>query len=80
MSEFKEAVFDHVTDDDPAKYRVDVKDHKTAWVYGAASVWIYDNLYVLIDMYIRTVRNQFIRKDSEVQVFISSNGLSLTLS
>ena len=79
--EFKGAVFYHGTDDDPARYRVDVKDHKTAGVYGAAVVWIYDNLYVLIDMYIRTVRSQLIPTDSEVQqVFISSNGLSLTSS
>lgn len=71
-SEFKEAVFYHGTDDDPTRYRVDVKDHKTAGLYGAAVVWIYDNLYVLIDMYIRTVRSQFIRTDSEVQqVFIA---------
>ena len=80
-SEFREAVFYHGTDDDLARYRVDVKDHKTAGVYGSANVWIYDNLYVLIDMYIRTVRSQFIPKDSEVQqVFISSKGLSLTSS
>ena len=79
--EFKEAVFSNGTDDDPARYRVDVKDHKTAGVYGAAVVWIYDNLYVLIDMYIRTFRSQLIPTDSEVQqVFISSNGLSLTSS
>ena len=79
--EFKEAVFYNGTDDDPARYREDVKDHKTAGVYGAAVVWIYDNLYVLIDMYIRTFRSQLIPTDSEVQeVFISSNGLSLTSS
>ena len=79
--EFKEAVFSNGTDDDPARYRVDVKDHKTAGVYGAAVVWMYDNLYVLIDMYIRTFRSQLIPTDSEVQeVFISSNGLSLTSS
>ena len=78
---FKEAVFYHGTDDDPARYRVDVKDHKTAGVNGVAVVWIYDNLYVLIDMYIRTVSCQLIPTDSEVQqVFISSNGLSLTSS
>lgn len=78
--EFREAVFSNGKDDDPARYRVDVKDHKTAGVYGAAVVWIYDNLYVLIDMYIRTFRSQLIPTDSEVQVFISSNGLSLTSS
>ena len=69
--EFKEAVFYHGTDDDPARYRVDVKYHKTAGVYGAAIVWIYDNLYVLIDMYIRTVRCQLIPTDSEVQRYLS---------
>ena len=38
-------------------------------------------MYVLIDMYIRTVRCQLIPTDSEVQQkFISSNGLSLTSS
>lgn len=78
--EFREAVFSNGKDDDPARYRVDVKDHKTAGVYGAAVVWIYDNLYVLIDMYVRAFRSQLIPTDSEVQVFISSNGLSLTSS
>ena len=78
---FREAVFYHGTDKDPARDRLDVKDHKTAGVYGTAIVWIYDNLYVLINMYIRTVRSRLILTDSEVQqLFISSHGLSLMSS
>ena len=76
-------MFYHGTDDDPPWhiYRVDVKDHKTAGVYVAAIVWLYDNLYVLIGMYIRTVKSQLVATYSRVQqVFISSNGLSLTSS
>ncbi|XP_068721523.1 uncharacterized protein [Montipora capricornis] len=79
--EFQDAVFYPGTDEDPARYRVHVKEHKTAGVYGSAVVWIYDNLYLLIDMYQRTVRSQFIKADSKVeQVFVSSNGLALTSS
>ena len=81
ISEFKEAVYYPGTEEDKARYRVDVKEHKTAGMYGAANVWIYDDLYLLIDMYQRTVRSQFVTPDSHIeQVFISSNGLSLTSS
>ena len=81
ISEFKEAVYYPGTEEDKARYRVDVKEHKTAGIYGAANVWIYDDLYLLIDMYQRTVTSQFITPDSHIQqVFISSNGLSLTSS
>ena len=44
VSEFKEAVYYPGTDGDNASYRIDVKDHKTADVYGAANVWVYDDL------------------------------------
>ena len=74
---FREAVFYHGTHEDPARDRVDVKDHKTAVVYGAPIVWIYDNLYVLISMYVRTVKSQLIPTDSEVQQVIISNYGSL---
>ena len=80
-SGFRDALFYPGTDNDPARYRVHVKDHKTAGSYGAAVVWIYDNFYLLIDMYLRTVRSQFVSGDSKVeQVFVSSNGLALTSS
>ena len=80
-SEFNEAVFYEGTDEDPARYRVLIKDHKTAGVYGSAVVWFYDDLYLLTGMYVRTVRSQFLTADSNVDnVFISSNGLALTSS
>ena len=44
ISEFKEAVYYPGTEEDKARYRVDVKEHKTAGMYGAANVWIYDDL------------------------------------
>ena len=71
VNEFNEAVFYPGTEEDNARYRVDVKEHKTAGIYGAANVWIYDDLYLLIEMYMRTVRKQFVA---------SSNGLPLTSS
>lgn len=55
IGEFKEVVFYYGIDDDFVRYRVDVKDYKIVGVYGVVVVWIYDNLYVLIDMYIRIV-------------------------
>lgn len=55
ITEFKEAVFYPGNEEDPARYRVLVSDHKTAVVYGAAVMWIYNDLYHLIDMFLRTV-------------------------
>ena len=81
VNEFNEAVFYPGTEEDNARYRVDVKEHKTAGIYGAVNVWIYDVLYLLIEMYMRTVRKQFVASDSQVEkVFVSSNGLPLTSS
>ena len=81
VNEFNEAVFYPGTEEDNARYRVDVKEHKTAGIYGAANIWIYDVLYLLIEMYMRTVRKQFVASDSQVEkVFVSSNGLPLTSS
>ena len=82
VSEFKAAVFYPGTDEDLARYRILVSDHKTAGVYGAAVVWVYDDLYNLMDMYLRTVRSQFAATAAtEVeQFFISSYGMSLTSS
>ena len=81
ITEFKEAVYYPGNEEDPARYRVLVKDHKTAVVYGAAVVWIYDDLHRLIDMFLRTVRNVIGTLAPHVeQVFVSSNGLPLTSS
>ena len=57
-SEFQEDVYYSGTVEDPARYRISLNDHKTAGVYGAAVVRLYDDLYKLIEMYLRTVRNQ----------------------
>ena len=81
VAEFKDAVFYPSTDDDGERYRILVQDHKTAGIYGAAVVWAYTDLYKLIDIYIRTVRSQFTNTKLDIpQVFVSSNGLSLTSS
>ena len=48
-------------------------------MYGAAVVWLYDDMYKLIEMYLRTVRSQITTLDPKVeQVFVSSNGIPLT--
>ena len=79
ISEFQEAVYYPGTVEDPARYRILENDHKTAGVYGAAVVWLYDDLYKLIEMYLRTVRSQITTLDPKVeQVFVSSNGIPLT--
>ena len=81
ISEFKEAVYYPGMDEDPAQYRILVNDHKTAGVYGAAVVWVYDDLYRLVEMYLRTVRSQITSLAPHVeQVFVSSNGMPLTSS
>ena len=81
VSEFQEAVYYPGTEEDPARYRILVHDHKTAEVYGAAVVWVYDDLYKLIEMYVRSIRSQITASAPQVEeVFISSNGVSLTSS
>ena len=56
-------------------------DHKTAGVYGAAVVWLYDDMYKLIELYLGTVRSQITTLDPKVeQLFVSSNGIPLTSS
>lgn len=81
ISEFQEAVYYPGTVEDQARYRILVNEHKTAGVYGAAVVWLYDDLYKLIELYLRTVRSQITTLDPKVeQVFVSNNGLPLTSS
>ena len=50
VKEFKEAVFYPGTEEDLARWRMLVEKHKAAENYGAAVVWVYDNLYKLMDM------------------------------
>ena len=74
-SEFQEDVYYSGTVEDPARYRISLNDHKTAGVYDAAVVRLYDYLCKLIEMYLRTVRTQVTTLDPKVkQVFVSSNG------
>ena len=81
VSEFEEAVFYPGKEEDLARWRMLVEEHKTAENYGAAVVWVYDDLYKLMNMCVRTVRSQFIESDPEVkQLFVSSNGVPLTAS
>lgn len=52
VRKFKAGVFYPSTEKDLASYRILVSDHKTAGVYGAGVVWVYDDLYNLMDMYL----------------------------
>ena len=73
-SEFQEDIYYSGTVEDPARYRISLNDHKTAGVYGATVVRLYDYFYKLIEMYLRTVRTQITTLDPKVeQVFVSSN-------
>ena len=73
-SEFQEDIYYSGTVEDPARYRISLNDHKTAGMYGAAVVRLYDYFYKLIEMYLRTVRTQITTLDPKVkQVFVSSN-------
>ena len=65
VKEFKEAVFYLGTEEDLARWRMLVKKKETAENYGDAVVWVYDDLYKLMDMYVRSVRSQFITSDPE---------------
>ena len=79
-AEFKDAVFYLGTEEEQVRNRVLVKEHKAAGIYGEAIVWIYDHLCLLVDMYIKRVRSQFITADRVRYVFVSSKGLELTSS
>ena len=81
VAEFKDAVYHSGTDEDQARYRILVSNHKTADQYGSAVIWVYDDLYKMMDMYLRTVRSQFTAATPQVeQLFVSSNGMPLTSS
>ena len=81
VTEFKAAVFHPGTDEDQARYRILVSNHKTADQYGSAVIWAYDDLFKLMDIYLRNVRSQFTAASPEVkQLFVSSNGMPLTSS
>lgn len=56
VNKFNEVVFYFGIEEDNVRYRVDVKEYKIVGIYGVVNVWIYDVLYFLIEMYMRTVR------------------------
>ena len=81
VAEFIAAVFHPGTEEDQARYRILVSKHKTADQYGSAVIWAYDDLYRMMDIYLRTVRSQFTKATPQVeQLFVSSNGIPLTSS
>ena len=81
VAEFMAAVFHPGTEEDQARYRILVSNHKTADQYGSAVIWAYDDLHKMMDIYLRTVRSQFTEATPQVeQLFVSSNGMSLTSS
>ena len=57
VKEFKEAVFYPGTEKDLARWRMLVEKHKTAENYGAAVVWVYDDLYKLMDNCAKPIHN-----------------------
>ena len=59
VTEFMAAVYHLGTDEDLARYRILVSNHKTADQYGSAVIWAYDDLHKMMDIYLRTVRSQF---------------------
>ena len=81
VAEFMAAMFRPGTEEDQARYRILVSNHKTADQYGSAVIWAYDDLHKMMDMYLRTVRSQFTEATPQVeQLFVSSNGMPLTSS
>lgn len=81
VAEFMAAVYHRGTDEDLARYRILVSNHKTADHYGSAVIWAYDDLHKMMDIYLRTVRSQFTAATPQVeQLFVSSNGMPLTSS
>ena len=81
ISEFQEAVYYPGTVEDQVRYRILVNDHKTAGVYGAAVVWLYDDLYKLTESYLRTLRSQITTLNPNVKRgLVSINGLPLKSS
>lgn len=56
VAEFRAAVYQPGTDEDQARYRIFVSNHKTADQYGSAVIWAYEDLHRMMDMYLRTVR------------------------
>lgn len=81
LEEFEDGVFYEGDEEDEARYRVFVKEHKTAIIYWAAIIWIYSDLYKLIEMYIKTLRKQVTHSNPLVpNVFVSSTGMPLTSS
>ena len=81
VAEFRAAVYHPGIDEDQARYRVFVSNHKTADQYGSAVIWAYEDLHRMMDIYLRTVRSQFTAANSQVeQLFVSSNGMALTSS
>lgn len=56
VNEFNEVVFYFGIEENNVRYRVDVKEYKIVGIYGVVNVWIYDDLYFLIEMYMRMVR------------------------
>lgn len=55
--EFKEVVYYFGNEEVLVRYRISVNDYKTVEVYGVVVVWIYNDLYRFIDMFLRIVRN-----------------------
>ena len=81
VTEFMAAVYHPGTEEDQARYRILVSNHKTADQYGSAVIWAYDDLHKMTDIYLRTVRSQFTAATAQVeQLFVSSNGMPLTSS
>ena len=67
--EFKAAVI-YLGTEDLACYRILVRDHKTAGVHGAAVVWVYDDLYKLMDMYLLYEANSLQQLPRRLAVFL----------
>lgn len=53
--EFKDVVYYLGIDEDQVCYRIFVSNYKIVDQYGFVVIWVYDDLYKMMDMYLRIV-------------------------
>lgn len=78
IGEFMVVVFYSGIEEDQVRYRILVSNYKIVDQYGFAVIWVYDDFYKMMDIYLRIVRSQFIEVIVQVeQLFVLSNGMFL---
>ena len=72
VTEFMHVMYHSGTDKEQACYRILVSNRKTADQYGSAVIWVYDDLYKMMDIYLRTVRRQFMAATLQVEKLLQA--------